>query len=84
MKFDFLKSVTIKLSEYYNLTGKTESSSKWSKASAILENVIKKIDFLKDNIRLKLSDFTVDDLRQVKREMKTIIGTIKDVVKAVL
>ena len=84
VKFDFLKSVTIKLSEYYNLTGKTESSSKWSKASAILENVIKKIDFLKDNIRLKLSDFTVDDLRQVKREMKTIIGTIKDVVKAVL
>ncbi len=84
IKFDFLKSAVLKLSDYYNLTGNTNLSAKWSKASQLLEDGINRLDSLKNEIKTKLENFTVDDLRELKKEIKSIIGLIKEVVKTVL
>ncbi len=84
IKFDFLQSATEKLSKYYNLTGKEESSQKWSKASEMLEDSINRLDKLKESIRSKISDLTIEDLRSIKKEIKSVVQTIREIVKLVV
>jgi len=84
IKFDFLQSAAEKLSKYYNLKGKEEDSEKWHKASQMLEDSINRLDKLKEYIRSKISDLTIEDLRSIKKEIKSVVQTIRDIVKAVI
>ncbi len=84
VKFDFLKSATAKLALYYNATGNSDSFNKWLTATQMLENGIDKIENLKTEVRNKIDTFGVDDLRELKKEIKSVIGIIKDIVKTIL
>ena len=84
VKFDFLKSATVKLSRYYNLTENKDQSSRWLKASEMLQSSIDKLDSIKEEIRDKISTFDIQDLRKVKKDIKSVIGTIKEIVKIIL
>ena len=84
IKFDFLKSATNKLANYYNLTNNQDSATRWFTASQLLQSGIDKLESLKDEIRSKISNFTIEDLRAVKQEIKSVIGIIREVVKTVL
>ena len=84
VKFDFLKAATEKLSKYYNLTGKSIQAGKWSTASDMLDQAILKLDSLKEDIRSKISSFTIDDLKELKMQIKSVIGTIREIVKTVI
>jgi len=84
VKFEFLKSATTKLSLYYNLTGNLKSSEIWLKVSSKLEVGIEKVESLKNDIRDKLETLTIEDLRKLKSEVKSIRGILKEVLKTAL
>ncbi len=84
VKFDFLKSATAKLSLYYNATSNSDSFNKWLKATEMLEDGIDKIEQLKEQVRNKIDTFGIEDLRELKKEIKSLIGIIKEIVKIIL
>jgi len=84
IKFEFLKAATTRLSDYYNSTGDSDSAERWAEAATILQEGIDKVEKLKKYIRDKLDTFTVDNLRELKSEIKSIRSILKHVLRAAL
>lgn len=84
IQFSFLKSAISKLADYYSSAQNLNASVKWRAAADMLDNSIAKLDTLKTSIRQKLSNFTLEDLRALKNDMKSTINIISEILKIVL
>ncbi len=79
-KLSFLKTILLpKLINYYNLTNNFNSSSKWSRALQNIQDGMNRIESIKNEISDKLSTFTVDNLRKVKKDVKSVAAILKNI-----
>ena len=77
--FDFLSLEATRLLAYYNKTGDKESAQRWSESSTLLKSGTNKINSMINTIRDKQTNFTTDDLGELKTGIKFIIGLVDEI-----
>lgn len=84
IKFDFLKSALTKLGDYHTSKGDADTASRWYDGSKMLDKTITKLDDLKKGIRDKISTFDLEDLKNLKKEIKGVLESVTEIIKTVI